>query len=151
MRSNEIASLDRRPPAVAEWEDLLVKMEIMPRVLRNTLEGAPLDDAPLAEVLRELVARERRTMHWLQAVADPSAEAAAAAGEADELPLAFASLRARCFAMVQRRGLEVWDWTGPLPDGTPATVYQVLTWLVREDVRALAALRARAGAATGPC
>jgi hypothetical protein len=53
----------------------------------------------------------------------------------------FASLRARTFAMVQRRGLEVWEWSAPLDGSQPVTVHQLLQWLVYCDGRLLAELR----------
>jgi hypothetical protein len=156
MAAEPIAAPPALPPSVAEWEDLLVRVELMPRALRSTLEGdagGPVVDG----LLREMVEREARFGRWLQGLADAAAgvpaeaaagAAAAGAGSGD-LPERFARLRARTFAMVQRRGLEVWRWAGELEGYGAPTVYQALTLLVREDVRALAALRAaRGGAAT---
>ena len=58
-------------------------------------------------------------------------------------------MRARNFAMVQRRGVDVWEWAGEL-DGVRVTVYQLLSWLMRRDAEALAALRSPAPA-VGAC
>ena len=147
MTAEEIAGLPARPPSIAEWEDLLVRLEIMPRALAGTLEG--VDPEPgVREIVRGLVERERWAGRWLEAVAVGVREDAVgspAASRADDLRwLAdrFASLRARSFAMVQRRGVEVWAWEGELADGARASVYQVLTALLRSDGAGLAALRA---------
>jgi hypothetical protein len=154
MGAEPIAALPALPPSIAEWEDLLVRVELMPRALRSTLEGAPGGPA-VDGLLREMVEREARFGRWLQRLADaaagvPAAEAAAAAlpaAAAADLPERFGRLRARTFAMVQRRGLEVWRWAGELEGYGAPTVFQALTLLVHEDVRALAALRAARGGA----
>ena len=57
----------------------------------------------------------------------------------------FAGLRARTFAMVQRRGLDVWDWRVE-GDGT---VYQLLRWLAEHDASLLTRLRAATAAPGG--
>jgi hypothetical protein len=46
--------------------------------------------------------------------------------------------------MVQRRGLEVWQWSAPLGGGGSATVHQVLLWLSTRDAELLSGLRAAA-------
>lgn len=75
-----------------------------------------------------------------------SFESAGSAGSTEsaalELLERFARLRRRTFAMVQRRGLGVWDWTlrGGPHDG--ATAYQLLLAAQANDGRVLAALRA---------
>jgi hypothetical protein len=150
MKSDEIASYPALPADVAEWEDLLVRMEIMPRALRGTLEEIPGDERRLA-TLRGLLEREARVGEWLERVAigapatggrPAPAESPGARWIADR----FAGVRARNFAMLQRRGVDVWEWSGEL-DGEPVTVYQLLAWLVHADAGALAALREPAGPA----
>jgi hypothetical protein len=60
----------------------------------------------------------------------------------------FVRLRARNFAMVQRRGIDIWEWEATTDGRNRASVFQVLSLLAREDVSALAAIRsfARDGA-----
>lgn len=156
MRGDELTALPALPPSVAEWEDLLVRVEIMPRALRNALDGVP--EAPAAtELLRELVAREAAAAAWLEAVAGLPRPDGAGRRVGEErsdgrwLSDRFASLRARNFAMVQRRGVEVWGWEGEVEGGGRATVYQLFSLLVRRDAEALAALRRVARAGGAPC
>lgn len=154
-----------RPESEFEWEDLLVRLELMPRALRVTMgEVGANREADL--LLHALLKKELVVARFLEAAADraapagaghrfqdpappPTSPAAASqdlAYQADTLDH-FTSLRARSFAMMQRRGIDVWAWSGPLEDGSVATVYQVLADLVRSDVDTLAALRrTRAGA-----
>ena len=144
MAPEELASLPALPPAVAEWEDLLVRLEIMPRALRGTLEGCAAGDPGLRAALRELLSRDLRVGQWLERAAFGDAGQAplqpAADADARWLEERFAAVRARNFAMVQRRGVDVWEWAGEL-DGVRVTVYQLLSWLMRRDAAALAALR----------
>lgn len=147
MEADALERLPRRPPSEVEWEDLLVRLEIVPRVVRNTLEAVRRDDPRVADLLRERVTTEARVGRWLESLV-PGAAAAqsrdpepADRGDADALSHRFSSLRARTFAMVQRRGVEVWEWEGALEPGRPVTVYQVLRWLALGDAAALAALR----------
>lgn len=147
MATESPALLPPVPPSVAEWEDLLLRMEIMQRVLRNTLEGVPDSDARAGEVLAGLVRREAEVGGWLEAVSgvpgrSSAVETAAPAG-LRALADRFVSLRARNFAMLQRRGLEVWRWTASFAGHGEVSAFQTITWLVAEDVRALAALRER--------
>ncbi len=162
MRSSAPATLPGIPPSVAEWEDLLLRMEIMQRVLRNTLEAVPAGDAGAAEEVRALVERESEVGGWLEAVsggigsavAGRAADAAAGHSESGDfgvLAEQFVSLRARNFAMLQRRGLEVWRWTAELSGHGEVSAFQVVSWLVANDVRSLAALRERSGTGTGAC
>jgi hypothetical protein len=89
---------------------------------------------------------------WLEEAAFGSAESPIAAmdagGDARWLADRFAAVRARNFAMVQRRGVDVWEWAGEL-DGLRVTVYQLLSWLMRSDAALLAALRGPRLAAGG--
>ena len=152
MAPEELALLAAMPPAVAEWEDLLVRLEIMPRALRGTLEDSRVDEDAEREVLFELLDREIRVGRWLEEVAsgtgEPHALQPPPRTDTRWLEERFASVRARNFAMVQRRGVDVWAWAGRL-EGARVTVYQLLTGLVRADATALAALRDRNGAASG--
>lgn len=146
-------TLPARPPSEVEWEDLLVRVEIAPRALRVAVEDAPGDRPEVVGVLRRGVQGERSLQALLEAIVE-GREAGGAADAAD-LPAAPAALleeyirlRMRSFVMVQRRGLNVWDWTvrgGPY-DG--ATAYQLFQAAARMDGHLLAALRgaARAGA-----
>jgi predicted aminopeptidase len=143
MRGEPVKGLPPRPESVAEWEDLLVRLEIVPRVVRNEVEDAASgEEGRLA--LMSAVRREAAVGLALEAAA--GLEASTGSGveeeaEAEALALRFASLRARTFAMVQRRGLEVWDWTAPLEEGGSATVHQLLLWLAARDAELLASLR----------
>lgn len=149
----------RHPPSVAEWEDLLVRLEIAPRALRVTLEDAPGDDPELRALLAGAVGWEaawQRTMEALQAGGPlpddrPAAPPAHPEGRADARALAelFGSLRLRTFAMAQRRGVEVWAWEGADASGRTLTVYQLFTRMVRSDAALLAALRERLRAPRG--
>jgi hypothetical protein len=150
MAPEEIAGLAATPAAVAEWEDLLVRLEIMPRALRAALEDAGGGDADLTATLRALLARERRVGRWLEVAAFGSAEKDLPAPDGDARWLAerFEAVRARNFAMVQRRGVDVWAWAGEF-DGAAVTVNQLLSWLVRSDAAVLAALRQSRPATSG--
>jgi hypothetical protein len=104
-------------------------------------------------LLREAVEREAAVGAFLEAAAGleraTDTRSADVGDDPETLALRFASLRARSFAMVQRRGLEVWEWSAPLPQGGSASVYQLLLWLAARDGELLADLRA-AAARTGP-
>jgi hypothetical protein len=152
---------DVRPPSIAEWEELLIRLEIAPRALRIAVEEAP--DTPalrgtLARLLAEEALRVRRIDAMTEgaplpaAVDDASADAARGASQdttAEALAVEFARVRARLFARAQRRGIDVWDWAGTLPDGTRLSAYQLLLGAMRGDAELLAAVRAavREGAA----
>jgi hypothetical protein len=152
MVAEEIARLPALPEAVAEWEDLLVRLEIMPRAVYGALEEPGASDDDRAAALAELLDRERKVGRWLEEAAFGSAESAATpdAPGADPRWLAdrFAAVRARNFAMLQRRGVDVWAWAGNF-DGTRVTVYQLLAGLLRCDAAVLAALRQREPLAGG--
>ena len=155
MRVDEMEGLPPRPESVGTWEDLLVRLEIVPRVVRNAVDDrAAGDDAE--RLLRAATEREAEVGRWLEAAAgvdEPGRrpfESGLDSGAAD-LALRFASLRARTFAMVQRRGLEVWQWSAPLGGGGSVTVHQVLIWLSARDADLLSGLRAAAPAARVAC
>lgn len=152
MSMTEVRALPQRPDSEVEWEDLLLRLEIVPRVARNEVDEVR-DPASAATLLREAIEREQRVGRWLEQAAgmDPS-ERGISQGEIEEnrdpveLVHRFASLRARTFAMVQRRGLEVWEWHAPLDDGGEApSAHQFLLWLAHRDGELLAALRQASG------
>ena len=148
MHPEELARFALRPPSEVEWEDLLIRLEIVPRVVRNALEEADAADPRLVELLGTLVEREARVGQWLEGIAAAAVGANSATQtaestpeDADWLSRRFASLRARTFVMVQRRGLEVWGWAGEVGGDQSATVHQVLSWLAERDGIALLDLR----------
>ncbi|HYR12300.1 MAG TPA: hypothetical protein VEQ60_31220 [Longimicrobium sp.] len=154
--STDPRTLPARPPSEVEWEDLLVRLEIMPRALRVAIEDAPADAPALTQALRDGVRAEAALQAMLEAMvdgrelaADAPAGPEAMPGDAQALLAEYARLRTRSFVMVQRRGLNVWDWRvrgGPY-DG--ATAYQLFQAAARTDGMLLAAVRGagREGAA----
>lgn len=147
MRIDEVRTLPARPPSEVEWEDLLLRIEVMPRALRVHLEGIDRAAEALLPILSGLVERELLVRDFLERAAlagDPEAAEPAAHlvwGHADAVDR-FVHLRTRNFAMVQRRGLEVWEWEQDLGGTGSASVYQILTRLAAADVEVLAAVRA---------
>jgi len=143
------------PAHVADWEDLLVRLEIAPRALRVTLEDAPAGDPEVRALVARAAAGERafqRAMEAMQAGAplpDAAPRPEEEEGDARSLAEAFSSLRMRTFAMAQRRGVDVWAWQAADAEGRTLTVYQLFTRMVREDARLLAALRERVRAPGG--
>lgn len=147
MSMTEVLTLPLRPESEVEWEDLLLRLEIVPRVARNEVDEAA-DAGRAVALLREAIERETRVARWLEQAAgmDPSN---ATVGEVTAMTLEdpvalvhrFASLRARTFAMVQRRGLEVWAWSAPLDGGESPSAHQLLRWLANRDGDLLAQLR----------
>lgn len=142
-----------RPPSEVEWEDLLVRVEIAPRALRIAVEDAPRDDPGVADVLRWGVLAEAVLQEMLEAIIDgrearDGMSIEGLPGDPAALLAEYQRLRMRSFVMVQRRGLNVWDWTvrgGPY-DG--ATAYQLFQAAAQQDGDLLAAMRraARGGA-----
>jgi hypothetical protein len=142
--------LPPRPPSEVEWEELLVRIDVAPRALRVAVEDAG-GRPEAARALRDALREERLLQETLAATAEGREAPAGVDGEAEEddaeaLARRFQSLRARTFAMVQRRGLGVWEWRvrGGPRDG--ATSFQLLQEAAARDGRTLAAVRA-AGAA----
>lgn len=147
-----LRSFAERPPSEVEWEDLLVRLEIVPRALRLAVEDAG-DSPEVREVLNGALAREwavndiylpaLRAGQPVHAIERISVDAKVE-GDADARAMAdtFARLRERNFAQVQRRGLNVWEWRSELEDGEGAvTAYQLMQWMARMDGETLAALR----------
>jgi hypothetical protein len=149
--SEAIGELPIRPPSEVEWEDLLLRLELMTRALRNTVEDRELTSA--LPLLKEMVAREARVGAWLERHAvgasggvgtENAAKSEHETTWADPARVVerIVSLRARTFAMVQRRGLGVWDWSSDFEGEGPVSAYQLLVWLMTQDVSSLALLRA---------
>ena len=145
-------TLPARPPSEVEWEDLLVRVEIAPRALRLAVEDAPAGHPGVLEALGIGVTGEMALQRMLEAIVEGSElpedfdEAGVSFRDAQDLVAEYARLRTRSFVMVQRRGLNVWDWRvrgGPY-DG--ATAYQLFSAAARMDGVLLAAVR---GAARG--
>lgn len=136
------------PPSEVEWEDLLVRIEVAPRVLRLAVEDAAGREGVLAP-LRSAVMEEVRLQALLESMAGEGRGAGQAASEAAEddptrLARRFASLRARTFAIVQRRGLGVWAWRLEGDPWEGATAYQLLQAAAARDGRMLADVRGSA-------
>jgi hypothetical protein len=154
-------ALDARPADIAEWEDLLVRLELGPLALRSTLETVPAGDAGVRAQLAALLVTEQWAVEAIGALRDgrrvsarpaPDAVPADADGlDADSLSHRYAALRRKNFAQVQRRGLEVWDWRSERAEGGMISVFGLLALLIDEDVRALAAIRARRSGGGAPC
>jgi hypothetical protein len=146
MLTQDPRTLPARPPSEVEWEDLLVRVEIAPRALRVAVEDAPGDHPDVLEVLQRGVLGEAALQEMLEAIVE-GREARDGMGmeglpdDAAGLLAAYTRLRMRSFVMVQRRGLNVWDWTvrgGPYPG---ATAYQLFQAAAQADGVLLAAMR----------
>ena len=163
MQPDNIASYPATPQDIADWEDLLVRMEVMPRALRNALEEANPSDRELLSILSEVLVLERWIVHALTAMReggtvpeapDTNGIAEAPSGGSDPVNSMFyeiSSLRAKNFAQLQRRGVNVWAWTAPRAEGSEMTAYQLLRFLVDRDAHALASLRGLAGERGAAC
>ena len=145
-------TLPARPPSEVEWEDLLVRVEIAPRALRVAVEDAPAGHPGVEEALGMGVMGEMALQEMVAAMVDGRAlpqetpDAGFSFHGAAELVAEYARLRHRSFVMVQRRGIDVWDWRvrGGAYDG--ATAYQLFQAAAQTDGTLLAAIR---GAARG--
>jgi hypothetical protein len=154
---DNVSSYPATPRDIADWEDLLVRLEIMPRALRNALEEVNPSDAELPEILSELLVRERWVAEALPALREGGAAPVfpnasdvveAHAESADPVRSMYyevSSLRAKNFAQLQRRGFDVWAWTARRAEGGEMTAYQLLRYLVDRDAGFLASLRRPAG------
>jgi hypothetical protein len=140
-----------------EWEDLLVRLEIVPRALRLAVE-----DVGDSRAARDIITRAVGSEWWVHQVLLPALRSGTPApgnpsasldierneNEPDAAALAatFTSLRDRNFAQIQRRGLGVWDWRSEVEGGSGSfTAYQLMQWMARTDGELLAALRASGG------
>jgi hypothetical protein len=147
---DQVAGMDpraypERPPSEVEWEELLVRLEIAPRALRIAVEEAPAGHPAVREALTAGLVGEVLVQSAIEAMAagrEPETGLGVEAGGSDaELLSRFAGLRARTFAMVQRRGLNVWEWTAPGTLWPGATAYQVLLAAMHTDAMLLDAVR----------
>ncbi|HEX5872863.1 MAG TPA: hypothetical protein VFY65_20670 [Longimicrobium sp.] len=148
MISTDPRTLPARPPSEVEWEDLLVRVEIMPRALRVAIEDAPEGHSGVARVLQMGVMAEMALQQMLEAMVDgrelpedSGLGVEGMPGDPQALLAEYARLRFRSFVMVQRRGLNVWDWKvrgGAYPG---ATAYQLFQAAAQTDGMLLAAIR----------
>lgn len=138
------STLPARPPSEVEWEDALLRLELMVRALRAVADEA--DAGVLHAHLGTMLEREGSVAAWLEARAGVERTGSGQAAlesmrdEPARLIDRFISLRSRNFAMVQRRGLEVWDWSGAY-GAHEVTAFQLLSWLTTRDVSALEGVR----------
>lgn len=146
------------PPSVGVWEDLLVRYEIAPRALRLAVaDAAPEHAAGVMMPLGMLLSAELMAAGALKAMREGGTitgdgfgvEDAGAAG-AEGLVAEYTTLRARNFAAVQRRGVDVWEWSARWGDGT-VTPFRLLSAAVAFDGAMLDAVRAAARGDEAPC
>jgi hypothetical protein len=146
-----------RPESIAQWEELLLRLDIGPRAVRLAVEELPPPEPNgheevgrrAEELLRELLMGELRATSWLDAMREgsplPEVPRTPSLGretaDLEALLHRFAERRARNFAAAQRRGLEVWDWEGDAPAGGRVTAFQLLSGRAAEDGRVINALR----------
>lgn len=143
-------SYPERPASEVEWEDLLVRLEIGPRAFR--IAAADLNGDAIDRLLEVAHASMMHEM-GLSAVLDAmrgGTNAPSSAGavwekseQGDALSSTldrWAALRSRNFAMVQRRGLGVWDWAaeGGILGTQRVTAHQALLATLAFDAQALA-------------
>lgn len=164
-----------RPASVEEWENLLVRFEIGPGALRALAAEIPTERwaIPLApgkwsarDQVAHLAENEMRAAQWFSALREggrfergehldppggPPEPGEEVRAEIDRHIRRFADARARNFAVVQRRGLEVWDWTAQLPEGEPVTAFQVVSQLVSHDGHHFARIRQTRSAEDARC
>lgn len=146
----DVANVPLEPPSIAEWEELLVRIEIAPRAVRATLHDAAPDDPEVRAELSRMVRGEIRWGHLLDALRQGAVIQTELTSVPDErhdcdttdvLVRAFAELRSRNSAQAQRRGLDVWAWRSPTDRGDTLSAFRVLSVMARYDARHLAALR----------
>lgn len=154
MSLHDYTTLDARPPSIAEWEEVLIRVEIAPRALRVAADDAgdgPAVRAVLAaaaaaeSAFDDVIAAMRDEAEVPASSVDPGASGDGEEGDAGALVDRFSQRRSRIFAQVQRRGLYVWDWSAGLPGGGRLTCYQLMAGMARHDGEVLAAVRAAAG------
>jgi hypothetical protein len=154
MDPEKVLGFPPRPPSEVEWEELLLRLEIMPRAIMVLVEELPTAGGRGAREAGDLLLRERRVRDYLERAAELPPSPSSVAEEAESTPEKmehFVRLRARNFAIVQRRGLEVWDWAADIGAGRAATVHQVLRALAEEDAATLAAVRRLIQTGPGVC
>jgi hypothetical protein len=140
--------LPERPISEFEWEDLLLRIELMPRALKVVLEQLGEDNDVVRQVLEALVEREEWAARFLEGAAVHAAGCAQPFARRGQMVILhedkldrFVRFRIRNFAMVQRRGIGVWGWSVEAGDSQPATVFQLFTHLAQSDVNSLSTLR----------
>jgi hypothetical protein len=139
-------SFPELPPTEVEWEELLLRIEIGPRALAVAMEDRVPGERGGA-ALREALIAESGLQRALEAMSEGAEVAAAPDGDdavapaPDEALDALRRLRARSFAMVQRRGLGVWGWRQRGGATAGATAYQLLRAAAARDGALLATLR----------
>lgn len=156
MDPDLLSRVPAQPPSIAEWEDLLVRLDIAPRAVRVAVDDIAHPGEEVLRVLQLAAAREV----WYSAVIENlrlgqsfslnvgfgpitfGEEGKEREGSALDLCRAFEATRTRNFAQVQRRGVEVWKWEAPVTGGRTMTVYQMLTMVAQADAETLAMIRA---------
>ena len=147
MTSNPYAGFPAAPPGIAEWEELLIRFELGPRIAATALEEIPAErwrDVGHAgawsprEHLAHLAASEAELEAGLRALqSGESLRSHAAEQQVGLEPRVYLDeytrLRSRNFGAVQRRGVDVWAWAAPHPEWGTVTIYQLLSAAVRHD------------------
>jgi hypothetical protein len=138
-----------RPPSEVEWEELLARLDLAPRAFQlasDDAAGNPRVEPVLASAfalenwfavaLKELRAGGMIPLDF------GFTRAAGGATTAREVLEGFSALRARNFAALQRRGIDVWEWSAATKEeGGRVTTFQAASAVVEMDGRHLAVLR----------
>jgi hypothetical protein len=142
-------TLPERPPSEVEWEELLVKLEIAARAVR--LAAGDAADSPdlrralaAALVVEDAFGRHLEDLRQGREITDlhgPWGPDAGPLPDPGSLAAGIADRRARNFAAVQRRGIDVWEWRSPLTGGGAVSAYQLVQSRVQADAALLAELR----------
>lgn len=150
MTGSPYAAFPALPPGVAEWEDLLLRFELGPRIAKTVLDEIPGEqwDQPVGtdprspcDHLAHLAACEDDLQVWIGA-SHPVSSVLPPERDARAHLERFSRLRDRNFAALQRRGVEVWEWTAAHPRWGETTVFQLLSVAVRHDGRHISRMRA---------
>jgi hypothetical protein len=138
-----------RPPSEVEWEELLARLDLAPRAFQlasDDVGGNPR----VVHVLASAFALENWfaiALKELQAggmipLGFGFIPAAGGTTAAREVLDGFSALRARNFAALQRRGIDVWEWSAATKEeGGRVTTFQAVSAVVEMDGRHLAVLR----------
>jgi hypothetical protein len=146
----DFAAHPQAPPSEVEWEDLLLRMEMAQRALRLAVEDAGGRDPALAAELHAAALAEAWLGYALDRIrqGEPfvrggnfALEMPEAETEEETYLRAATSRRARNFAMLQRRGIDVWAWAAEVRGHGRVTVYQLISATVRADAERLARIR----------